>query len=152
LSRGAIICDTGALLDYLVASSPGHKVFRAAIDAARARYIPGLVLAELDYFLRDERSAMMALVGDILSGAFTYAPPTDAQLRRAMEIDGQYSDLELGLVDASIVALAEELGLTRLATRDIRDFSAVRLGDGRALDLVVRLPPARRPRARRRIK
>ena len=37
-----------ALLDYLVESAPDHRLFRSAIDQARARYVPGLVLAELD--------------------------------------------------------------------------------------------------------
>jgi predicted nucleic acid-binding protein len=43
----------------------------------------------------------------------------------------------LRLVDGSIVALAESLGIRRLATRDLRHFAAVRLRDGRAFDLVV---------------
>ena len=42
------------------------------------------------------------------------------------------------LVDASVVALAEELGIRRIVTRDVRHFSAVRLRDGCAFDLVVR--------------
>ena len=148
----ALICDTGALFDYLIESSPDHLAFRRAVDAAQARYIPGLVLSELDYFLRDERPAMRALVDDIARGAFIYAPPTDAQLGRAMEIDAQYPELGLGLVDASVVALTEELGLARLATRDVHDFTAVRLGDGRSFELVV-IPTRtgrRRTRERRR--
>jgi predicted nucleic acid-binding protein len=59
------------------------------------------------------------------------------QLLRAMEVDRRFADLHLGLVDASVVALAESLGIRRLATRDVRHFAAVRLRDGRALDLVV---------------
>ena len=133
----AIICDTGAILDYLVASAPDHHAFRTAIDDARTRYVPGLVLAEVDYFLSDERDAMRAFVTDIRRGAFLYAPPTESQLSRALAIDADYSVLRLGLVDASIVALAEEIGVTSLATRDVRHFRAVRLGDGRAFDLAV---------------
>jgi predicted nucleic acid-binding protein len=150
LSDAAIICDTGALLDYLVASAPDHRRFRVAIDGARARYIPGLVLAEVDYFLRDERPSMRALIADMQRGAFLYAPPTEAQLWRAMEIDAAYSTLDLGIVDASIVALAEELGVTRLATSDVRDFAAVRLADGRAFELMVEPARPDRPRRRRR--
>lgn len=132
-----LICDTGALLDYLVESAPDHERFRDAIDRARTRYVPGLVLAELDYFLRDEREAMRAFMRDLASGAFTYAPPTPGQLSRAMDIDRRFADLRLGLVDASIVALAELLGVYRLATRDVRDFAAVRLSGGQAFELVV---------------
>jgi predicted nucleic acid-binding protein len=136
-STAALLCDTGALLDYLVEGAPDHRLFRVAIDSARTRYVPGLVLAEVDYFLRDEREAMRALMYDLERGAFTYAPPSLDQLLRAVEIDRRHADLGLGLVDASVVALAEQLDVLRIATRDVRDFSAVRLQDGRGLELVV---------------
>ena len=136
-SAAALICDTGALLDYLVESAPDHRLFRNAIDPARTRYVPGLVLAEVDYFLRDERRAMQVFMQDVARGAFTYAPPTLGQLSRAMEIDRRFEDLKLGLVDSSVVALAEALGIRRLATRDVRHFAAVRLRDGSPFDVVV---------------
>jgi predicted nucleic acid-binding protein len=137
-STAAIICDTGALLDYLVAGASDHRLFRKAIDSARTRYVPALVLAEVDYFLRGERPAMRRLVSDLRRGAFTYAPLPIDHIQRAMEIDERYADLSLGLVDASVVALAEDLGLARIATRDIRHFATVRLRDGRPFELVVR--------------
>lgn len=137
MSSAALLCDTSALLDYLVLGSPDHAAFREAIDCARTRYVPGLVLSEVDYFLRDERRAMGAFMRDLSRGAFTYAAPTPRLLERAMEIDRRYSSLGLGLVDASIVALAEELRIHRLATRDIRHFSAVELRGGHRFELVV---------------
>jgi uncharacterized protein len=94
------------------------------------------VLAELDYFLRDQRRAMQVFMQDLARGAFTYAPPTLGQLSRAIEVDRRFRDLRLGLVDGSVVALAESLGIRRLA-RDVRHFAGVRLRDGRAFDLVV---------------
>jgi len=132
----ALICDTGAIIDYLVKGAPDHRRFRRAIDAARARYVPGLVLAEVDYFLRNQREAMRAFMQDLDAGAFTYAPPTPDHLHRAMDIDARFASLELGLVDASVVALAEEIGVRRVATRDVRHFSVVRLRDGSALEVV----------------
>lgn len=144
-STAALICDTSALVDYLVRTAPDHTAFRTAIDRARTRYVPGLVLAEVDYFLRDERPAMTMFMDDLRSGAFTYAPPAPDQLWRAVAIDRHYADLRLGLVDCSIVALAESLGIRRLATRDVRHFSAVTLRSGVAFDLVVR--PTRPERA-----
>ena len=71
-SAAALICDTGALLDYLVESAPDHRLFRNAIDRARTRYVPALVLAEVDYFLRDERRAMQVFMQ--ARGAFTCRP------------------------------------------------------------------------------
>lgn len=138
MSAPALICDTGALLEFLVAGSPEHQAYRDAIVGARTRYVPELVLAELDYFLREERPTMRAFMEDLYRGAFTYAPATPALLRRAMEVDGHYAALELGLVDGLIVALAEQLGVVRLATRDLRHFEAVELRRGRRFDIVVR--------------
>ena len=110
-SAAALICDTGVLIDYLVESAPDHGRFRKAIDQARTRYVPGLVLAEVDYFLRDERQGMQQFMEDLVRGAFTYAPPTLGPLTRAMEVDRRFADLSLGLVGASVVALAESLGI-----------------------------------------
>ncbi len=136
-NAAALICDTGAPIDYLVESAPDHWRFRDAIDQARTRFVPGLVLAEVDYFLRDERAAMQVFMQDLARGAFTYAPPTVGQLARAMEVDRRFAELGLGLVDGSVVALAESLDVRRLATRDVRHFATVRLRDGRSFELVV---------------
>ncbi|MBM4185235.1 MAG: hypothetical protein FJ207_13625 [Gemmatimonadetes bacterium] len=54
-----------------------------------------------------------------------------------MEIDRQYEDLRPGLFDASVVALAEQVGVRRIATRDVRHFTSVRFPDGGAFELVV---------------
>jgi hypothetical protein len=80
---------------------------------------------------------MQVFMQDLARGAFTYPPPTVGQLSRAMEVDRRFADLRLGLVDGSVVALAESLGIGRLATRDVRHFAAVRLRDGRSFELVV---------------
>jgi predicted nucleic acid-binding protein len=45
-------------------------------------------------------------------------------------VDRRFADSRLGLVDRSVVALAESLGIRRLATRDVRHFAVVRLRDG----------------------
>ena len=87
--------------------------------------------------LADERQGMQLFMQDLARGAFTYAQPTLGPLTRAMEVDRRFAVLSLGLVGASVVALAESLGIRRLATRDVRHFAAVRLRDGRAFDLVV---------------
>ena len=45
--------------------------------------------------------------------------------------------LGLGLVDASVVAVAERLRITRIVTRDVRHFAAVELRGGKRFELVV---------------
>ena len=54
----------------------------------------------------------------------------------AIDLVEQYADLGLGFVDASIVAVAERMGVVALATLNHRDFHAVRPNHVEAFDLV----------------
>jgi predicted nucleic acid-binding protein len=56
--------------------------------------------------------------------------------RRCAELIKRYADLRLGLVDASIVAIAERLNLTVVATLYHRDFNVVRPNHCAALELL----------------
>lgn len=42
------------------------------------------------------------------------------------ELVQQYADMDLGTTDASVIAVAERLGVTDIATIDRRHFTAVR--------------------------
>jgi hypothetical protein len=53
-----------------------------------------------------------------------------------MQIDERYSDLSLGLVGVDRRA-SRTRRRARIATRDVRHFSAVRLHDGSPFELVV---------------
>lgn len=48
--------------------------------------------------------------------------PTDGYGRVA-ELNQRFEDVNLGFVDAAIIALAERLGLSRIATTDRRHFT-----------------------------
>lgn len=61
---------------------------------------------------------------------------TSSDYRRCIELIDTYSDLGLGLVDASIVAVAERLTITTVATLNQRDFRVVRPVHRDTLDLV----------------
>jgi len=55
---------------------------------------------------------------------------------RCIELIDTYADLRLGLVDASVVAVAERLGVTSIATLNHRDFSVVRPAHCDGLELI----------------
>ena len=55
---------------------------------------------------------------------------------RAAELVRTYGDLRLGMVDASVVAVAERLGATTIATVNRRDFLVVRPRHATAFELV----------------
>ncbi len=55
---------------------------------------------------------------------------------RCIELIYTYADMGLGLVDASVIAVAERLGVTTIATVNPRDFRVVRPAHCDAFDLV----------------
>ncbi len=120
---GPLILDTGGWLNALAGDEPWAEAVRDASELI----VPGLVLAEVDYHLRRQRPAMHRLLRDIESGAYRYEPPTAADLARARELDEKFRTVDLGLVDASIAALAERIGVTRVLTVD-SDLAALRFG------------------------
>ena len=52
-------------------------------------------------------------------------------LRRANEIAIRYKTLRIGLVDAAVIAAAERLRATAIATLDLRHFGAVTIRGAR---------------------
>ncbi len=61
---------------------------------------------------------------------------TVTDLRRCHRLQSTYADLQIGIVDASILALVERLEEDKVATLDHRHFAAVQLAGGRALELL----------------
>lgn len=135
----ALICDTGPLLAALDRDDPSHMPCSALISSVTEDLIvPGLVLAELDYWCQKLglAGAWLDFLEDIEAGAWRVEWPADADLRRARQLQETYADLSIGVVDASIVALVERLGETKLATLDQRHFSVVRPAHVSALRLL----------------
>jgi len=140
-----IVADTGGLLRALAATERGTPTFpeyEKALLSARAVIVPGLVLAEVDYFLRGNRAAMRKLVAEIFdpSTRYDYEPPIPVDIARAMELDAKFKGLDLGLVDGTVAAVAERRNVYRVLTTDRRDFAALRVGRSfsRPLEIVPR--------------
>ncbi len=67
-----------------------------------------------------------AFLRSLVSGRLNVEHVSDADLERAAQLVEQYADLGLGAVDASVIAVAERLGATKIATLDHRHFRVVR--------------------------
>ena len=138
-----IIADTGGLLRALARTPSGQPSFpeyERILISATTVIVPALVLAEVDYFLRAERKAMRRLIAEIFDPAtrYEYELPLPTDITRALELDAKFQDLDLGLVDGTVAAVAERRRVYRVLTSDRRDFSAIRVGPRltRALDLL----------------
>jgi predicted nucleic acid-binding protein len=135
----ALICDTGPLLAALDAADRDHQsCARLLTQVAEDLVVPALVLAEVDYWCtrRLPPEAWLVLLDDVLQGVYRIEPPTIADLARCRDLQTEYADLTLGVVDASIVALAERLGESKVATLDRRHFGVVRPAHTASLELL----------------
>jgi len=128
-----IIVDTGGLLKALARTpnhTPGFPEFQTVLINASVVIVPAMVLAEVDYFLTDNRAAMRKLIAEIFDPAtrYEYQLPLPSDLVRALEFDAKFKELDLGLVDGTVAALAERRKVYRVLTTDHRDFGAIRVG------------------------
>lgn len=117
--------DHGHCLE-LLATSPGPLV------------VPVLAITEVAYFLmrRLGSGAEAQLADSLETGGLVAEPVEQSDWTRIRELLIQYSGLNLGITDASIVAVCERLGATKLATLDHRHFSVIRPKHCAALTLL----------------
>ncbi len=128
-----IVADTGGLLRALACTAdakPSFPEYETVLTSARLVIVPALVLAEVDYFLRDRRAAMRKLVAEIFDPEtrYDYDPLIPPDMIRALELDARFKELKLGLVDGTVAAVAERRRVYRILTTDRRDFGAIRVG------------------------
>jgi len=125
----ALVLDTGPILALLDAGDPAHGRSLAMTDeVGEDLVVPACVLVEVDYWTRKLLGAETwnVFVEDVAAGAYRLEPLTLGDLERAAELERRYAELDLGLVDASVIALCERLDEPKVATLDRRDFSVVR--------------------------
>jgi uncharacterized protein len=138
-----IVADTGGLLRALARTAGGQPSFpeyENVLTSASLVIVPGLVLAEVDYFLRGNRPAMRRLIAEIFDPGtrYEYELPLPSDLVRALELDARFRTLNIGLVDGTVAAVAERRRVYRVLTTDRRDLGAIRVGPrlARALELL----------------
>jgi len=127
-----IVLDTSVVLALVDASDINHKrVWEWMEGVPDELCTTPLVLAELDHMVpvKGGPIAVQALREDFRDGAYTVEWWRSA-LFETIEIASQYESIDLGLTDASLIALAAYLETTRIATLDERHFRAVQPADG----------------------
>jgi uncharacterized protein len=135
----ALVLDTSVLLAALDAADPDHPSCAQLIEETSENLVvPVLVLSELDYWCGERLTTDVwpAFLEDVLNGAYGVESTTQGDLERCRELQRTYADLNVGVVDASVLALAERLGEGKLATLDHRHFATMRPRHVRALELL----------------
>jgi len=134
----SIVLDTGILYAYYDRRDAWHKRAAALIRKEEGQLIlPAPVIPEVDHLLghRLGADAQRMFYRGIVEGSYFVADLPREKYARVYELNLRYAALELGFVDAAVIAIAETLGVRRIATTDQRDFGppAAELG----LELVV---------------
>jgi predicted nucleic acid-binding protein len=134
----AILVDTSAVLAAADRADLNHEAavtwFRRADEPL---LVGALTLGELDLLLQRELgpAASLSVVEAITSGIIRLVCPTPEDLRRAADLLREAAEHRPRLADAVLVALAERLGVRRIATFDRRPIAVFRPRHVRALDL-----------------
>jgi predicted nucleic acid-binding protein len=135
----AVLVDAGPLYAYIDADDAHHARCLAFLTSEPGPLaVPVLVVAEVAYLVatRLGPDAEVRFLGDLAARHFVTIPVEDDDWLRIAELVARYRDLPLGTVDASVVAAAERLGATIVATLDRRHFAVVRPAHVEAFELV----------------
>lgn len=128
-----VIADSGAIYALYDADDRHHDAVRQAVESNRGPLVvPVAALAEIDYLLREFLGidAELDFIRSVRQGAFALEPLADGDLSEVETRIERYRALDLGLVDAAVMATADRLRTRRILTVDERDFRAARSADG----------------------
>jgi len=127
-----ILIDTGPLVSAIDKRDPAYPMAIAALGRlGRDAVVPSPVVAEVDHLARKRVGAEAArrFLGNIAGGSHRVEYMTAGLMRRAAELDRKYADLNLGIVDGCVMAIAERHDLP-IFTFDFTDFRATESADG----------------------
>ncbi len=134
-----VVADSGPLIALVDRSEAAHSLMVHLFVELGAHFlVPDPVIAETDHLLRRHVGMAVArsFLADVADRRLRREPLDHRTFARAVEIDQRYADLGLGIVDASVMAVAErERGA--ILTFDFRDFRATKPRRGRSWRLVI---------------
>lgn len=134
-----LVVDSGPLYAAAATRDKNHERCIALLrDAPRPLIVPGLVVTEVAYMIGEHIGphAETAFARSIATGELVVEPVHDPEWERIVGLMDRYADLPLGIVDASVVVLAERLNQRRIGTLDRRHFTVVRPNHVDTFDLV----------------
>jgi predicted nucleic acid-binding protein len=123
----ALLVDTGILYALADADDAWHDRARDYVTACgEPLLVPVTVLPEVTYLLHGRLGPGVErqFVASLAAGELSVQGLTAEDLRRAVAVLGRHE--EIGFVDATVVAVAERLGLVVIATTDRRHFTRIR--------------------------
>ena len=133
------LLDTGPLVAYLDSRDPAHELVAGRLDNFTGQFLTtSAVVVEAMHFLRPSRTGPAQLVNFLLASETEIVEcASSQQLLAAVELMAQYPELPADFADATLILLAGERRITRIATLDRRGFRTYRTPKGRAFELML---------------
>ncbi len=128
-----IIADTSGLIAFLSESGTQHDAVVAWLDRNDpVMVVSPYVIAEIDYLVatRGGVEAELAVLAELSGGAYELAAMDADDLTKAAGVVRRYSDLGIGVADASLAVLAQRYRTRTVLTLDRKHFSVMRPLDG----------------------
>lgn len=125
----ALVLDTGPLYATLDRNDAQHRRCLDLLrDTAEPLVVPAPVLIEVDWLVHTRLHAgvFLALLDDIIAGAYQVEELQSEDYRRIRELCDRYADADVGFVDAAVLAVVERLDEPKLASLDHRHFRFLR--------------------------
>lgn len=129
ISISPVLVDTGIIYALADRSDAWHLRALAFVQNFKGKLVvPATVIPEACYLLHTHLSpkAETAFIKSLVSRSLRLEQVDEEDMNRAVEVMDLYSDLSIGLVDASVVAVAERLKISAVMTTDRRHFSVIK--------------------------
>lgn len=124
-----ILIDTSGLLAALFPDQNHHEeCARALREAKPPRILSPFVLAEIDSLILRYAGveAEAALIDEVARGVYDVEKFSRRDYAEIVRLLHRHADLKIGLVDASIIMLADRHDTKDVLTLDLRHFRAIR--------------------------
>ena len=123
-----ILLDTGVFVALLDKSERNHERCVAFFQSfAGELFTTEPVLTETLYLLGPSIKAQRTCIDFLVKGGATLIPQSKESLSHASALMEKYQDVSMDFADATIVTLAEEMGVAEILTLDRRGFSTYRI-------------------------
>jgi len=135
----AVLVDTGILYAMADLDDAWHEPVKAFLEnITDSLVIPVTVLPEICYLLNAHlnQESERKLIASIIQGELRIENLIAEDYRRSLQLLESYSNVNIGFVDASMVAISERLKINRILTTDRKHFSIIRPRHCRAFELL----------------
>ncbi len=129
ISLAPVVVDTGIIYALADRRDAWHQRAVAWLGSFKGRLVvPVTVIPEACYLLNTHLfpDAEATFVRSLVNGELKLEQVYEADMARALEILTTYASANIGLVDATVVAVAERLKASTVLTTDRHHFSMIR--------------------------